>query len=79
MKSAKKETQEQKEFEERQAQILSSIPEEFHGYFSHIAWEEGHSSGYSEVLNCLILLLDGFESALEKYTARVKRELFSRM
>lgn len=48
--------------------ILSGIPEEFRSWFSYKAYEEGHSAGYEEVLNCLRGLLDGFEECLQKYT-----------
>lgn len=66
-----KEKQELAEYEARRDEILSDIPDEFRGYFSWKAWEGGHSSGYHEVIIVLQDLLDGFQDALKKYTARV--------
>lgn len=56
-----------KEFIAKQHEMLARIPEAFHDFFHDLAWEEGHSSGYEEVLNCLSNLLDLFPDALKKY------------
>ena len=41
------------EFERHQAEILAPIPTAFHGALRGLAWEQGHSAGYAEVLGDL--------------------------
>lgn len=50
------------EFESRQKETLSHVPEEVHDALSSLAWEAGHAHGYNEV----ILILEEFVEALEK-------------
>lgn len=65
----------EKEFEKKQREILAAIPEEFHSYFSYLAWERGHSCGLDEVILCLDnLITDNFKLALGKYSDRLARE-----
>lgn len=62
------------EFEKKKAEVLKEIPEEFHFFLSTIAWDEGYSSGYQNVLNLLIDLVWDFKIDLEKFTTRIKQE-----
>lgn len=60
------------EFNDQQKVILSDTPPEFHAYFSYLAWEQGHSAGFEDVLICLHDLIgDGFKQALAKYTYNI--------
>jgi hypothetical protein len=59
------------EFNEEQADLLKRAPEEFHSALSHKAWEDGHSSGYEEVILVLDNLIDWLEAPLKAYTDRI--------
>jgi hypothetical protein len=39
------------QFDEELANILEELPQAFRSYVSSKAWDDGHSSGYGEVLN----------------------------
>jgi hypothetical protein len=62
--------QEQKaadDFNKQQDQILEQLPLEFHSFVHTYAWEQGHSSGYNEVLNIEEELIYHLTRAIEKY------------
>lgn len=60
---------ESEEFYQTQDKLLADVPQEFRGFLTHLAWEEGHSNGYEEVLNLLKSLISDFMEALTKYNA----------
>lgn len=62
----------QEEFQQRQTELLSQVPEEFRGALSQLAWDSGHAYGYHEVLNHLETLVDGLEKPIADYTRRLK-------
>lgn len=61
------------EFTEEQAYLLKRAPEEFHSALTHKAWEDGHSSGYEEVILTLDNLIDWLEAPLKAYTDRIRQ------
>jgi hypothetical protein len=61
------------EFQAKQDKILQDIPKEFHGALSYMAWNEGHSAGYNEVLGYLSDFVYNLKEAIEKYTQRIKK------
>jgi len=61
------------EFNQKQAEMLANVPVEFHSWLQGIAWDQGHSSGYENVISILEDLLYGFEEARAKYNKRIKR------
>lgn len=62
------------EFADKQAELLKDIPEEFRGALSHMAWEEGHSYGYDEVLSHLREYVDSLKEPIQKFRERVRDE-----
>jgi hypothetical protein len=63
------------DFNKHQGQILEALPEEFHAFVRTYAWEQGHSSGYNEVLNIEENLIYHLTRAIEKYTMKLQREI----
>jgi hypothetical protein len=59
------------QFTERQAQLLKDIPEDFHGALTHLAWEQGHSYGYEEVLGDLENLVTHLREPILRYGQRM--------
>ena len=55
------------EFSIKQAELLKSLPEEFHSFVRYYAYEHGHSSGYEEVLGIVQSLVYELEPVIEKY------------
>jgi len=62
------------EFAAKQTELLKDIPKQFHGALSYLAWEDGHSSGYENVLNCLQNLIDELLSPIIAYGKAVAEE-----
>lgn len=58
------------EFDKREAEILTAIPEEFHSFVRTLAWEYGHSSGYDEVLNYDETFVWSLKPAIEAFQKR---------
>lgn len=65
-----------KEFPDRQNEILSVLPQEFHGAVSHYAWEQGHAYGYEEVLIHLEELVDMLNVPIQNYRNRIDAETY---
>jgi hypothetical protein len=61
-----------KEFEDREREILKRIPPEFHGAISHYAYQHGHGCGPNDVLIYAEDLVDALEGPIEKFAARIK-------
>jgi len=59
------------EFNKQQDEILAQLPEALRGYFSYSAYEQGHSSGYEEVLNILRGEVSDFLPAFKNYLKTV--------
>ncbi len=62
----------EQEFAAKQKELLQGIPPEFHGALSYYAWEEGHASGFEEVINHLQILVAELEQPIKVYTKRIK-------
>lgn len=62
------------EFNEEQATQLQQVPAEFHSALVRKAWEDGHASGYEEVLRVLDSLIAWLEAPLKAYTGRIRQE-----
>lgn len=60
------------DFETAQSEALANIPLEFHAAFRQIAWDEGHSAGYEEVVSILDRLIDHFDLPIKQYTKRIE-------
>jgi hypothetical protein len=60
-----------KEFAKKEKEILSAIPQEFHGAVSYQAYEDGHAYGYEEVL----IHVQNLVGMLEKPIADFKKRL----
>ena len=71
------EIEERKKFHEQQDEILKNIPVEFANALRDIAWEQGHSSGYSEVLMIVGDLVYRLKPAIAAYKARIAKEVKS--
>lgn len=55
------------EYDRKLAEILSTIPPEFHGFVSVYAWQEGHANGYHEVLNIAEDIVYHLGEAIDDY------------
>ncbi len=64
------------EFAIKQTEKLQSVPEEFRGAISYLAWESGHSYGYGEVLSHLDDLIYGLREPIQKFEQRIAKESF---
>jgi hypothetical protein len=62
------------QFQLKQSQLLTDIPDELKGAFSYLAWELGHSSGYSEVLCYLSDLVDGLNDSIKTFENRIIKD-----
>lgn len=61
----------EQEFINKQKEILENIPDEFHGWLSWRAYENGHAYGYGEVLCCLSNLIDGLKELIESFRQNI--------
>jgi len=59
------------QFEVKQTEILKDIPLEFRGAIAYLAWEQGHSYGYDEVLIHVHELADNLKEPIKKYRERI--------
>ena len=60
--------QEREEFQQDQDDLLTEIPIEFKGLISSWAWDQGHSSGYAEVLKYVRDYANDLEPVIKTYT-----------
>jgi len=60
-----------KEFEQKQGEILKEIPIDFHGALSGLAWDLGHAYGYEEVIIHLQDLVSGLKDSIHAYGDRL--------
>lgn len=58
-------------YEERKSELLNKIPKEFHNFVSQYAWENGHSSGYDEVINIMSELICRLHPCIKEYEKSV--------
>ena len=63
----------EKEFEQRQDEILKDIPEEFHSAVKWHAYDHGHAFGYEEVVIHVHNLVDMLKEPIIKYTERLNK------
>ena len=61
------------EFETQQDELLKEIPEEFRSAIFYKAWEDGHSSGYEEVIYHVKDLISTLEEPIAKFEQRIRR------
>lgn len=63
----------QEEFSKEQEEILNGggIPKEFKDALSYMAYEQGHSGGYEEVICCLRDLVEGLSKPIADFEKRV--------
>ena len=62
------------EFRTNEREILSELPIEIANVVSSIAWQQGHSSGYHEVLNYVQYMAYSFELPIKAYRDRIYKE-----
>lgn len=63
----------EKEFEEAMQEALKDLPEEFAGFVSSKAWDDGHSAGYEEVVNLATDMSHSLGEAFKKYSKRISK------
>ena len=63
------------EFYAEEKDILEGIPEEFKKVISYIAWQQGHSAGYHEVIIYLNNMAYEFRPAIKAYNTRIFNEV----
>lgn len=63
-------------FAAKQKDMLQDLPAPFHMALATLAWEQGHSSGYEEVLSCLSTLIDVLEEPIRQ-TIEAERNLMA--
>jgi hypothetical protein len=61
------------EYEQELWAMLDGLPQEFRECVAAYAWEQGHSSGYSEVLLYAADLTDLLKAPLASYTKRITK------
>lgn len=49
------------------SELLKEVPEEFHEAIQHMAWENGHSYGYYEVLNYINEYVHALKKPIEQF------------
>lgn len=55
------------EFNKQETELLNKVPQEFRGWLSYYAYEQGHSAGYEEVLSYLRELIYELVPAMNKF------------
>lgn len=55
------------EYESEMTVLLADLPESFRLFVRRQAWEDGHSSGYEEVISIAQDLASGLQPAIEQY------------
>jgi hypothetical protein len=55
------------EYAAEEKDVLSDIPEDFHSFISHYAYEQGHSSGREDCIGYVRELVSGLKPAIEAY------------
>jgi len=63
----------EQEFNDKQANILQPIPQEFRSAISHYAYEHGHF-GYNEIIIHLTDLVDAFLQPIQEFEKRIRTE-----
>lgn len=61
----------EKEFQDKQTELLQNIPEELHSAFSFMAWDQGHPAGYEAVTYHLQELVNNLSVPLAKLVQRL--------
>jgi len=69
----------EEEFKQRQDDLLTAVPKEFHSYLSHKAWEDGHACGYEEVITILSSHVDEIQDSIKKFEEEVVRRIMKNM
>ena len=62
----------QEEFGTEQDNLLKTMPVELHDFLRSYAWDQGHSSGYEEVINILEELVTRMKPGLWRMMQRTK-------
>lgn len=63
------------QFNVQQAELLTRIPTVFHGPVSSLAWEDGHSAGYEEVILYVSKYVDWLSPPLNAYAKELKNDV----
>lgn len=63
----------QDEYNEALEEAVEDLPQEFQEYVRMIAWNQGHSSGYEEVVN----IATDMAGELEKYVTRYQKRILA--
>jgi len=62
------------EFNNKQAEILAPIPQEFRSAISYHAYEQGHAYGNEEIIIHLSDLVDELLQPIQEFEKRIKTE-----
>ena len=62
------------EFVKKQDTLLARLPREVHAPLATIAWEQGHSNGYSEVIGVLSDLVWALDAPLALLVKRTLKD-----
>lgn len=71
-KESEESRKQREEFEAKQAEMLDDVPVPFRSPLAHLAWEQGHSCGYSEVLSVLDDLISALQPAWDEYRRNIE-------
>ncbi len=58
------------EFKTELHSVLDELPAEFHNFVRSTSWDEGHSSGYENVISCAKELVAGLRPCVEAFAKR---------
>jgi hypothetical protein len=61
----------EEQFRDQEDEILKDVPIEFHGPLRGMAWDQGHSAGFEEVIGDLREMVYRLKPAIAEYTARI--------
>lgn len=64
----------EKDFAEAQAELCKDLPKELIGPLQGLAWDEGHSAGYAEVINYLKSYISLLKEPLDRMERRIRKE-----
>ena len=65
------------EFGKQQEELLKDLPEEFKGFVSYKAWEEGHAEGFENIICILSDLVSDLKDNIVMFEQRIRKEVLN--
>lgn len=65
----------EKEYDQEMAKILEAVPKAFHACIRYLAWSQGHSAGFEEILSIASTIVTEFSPAIKAFGDEVKKEV----